>query len=168
MRRREARDGRIQSVEALLSRALPRQYTERLRLEKVAAEWKRVVGPLLGGQSVPFDLVGGELLVAADTPLVAKRLAMMGGNIARTLASMGLLEVEKVKVVIGRGLPKPASAGNASPRPVSVRVAEEEVRELERLCLEQAPDIPEDAAESLARLQAFYAKRFRRGKNPRT
>ena len=152
-------------MEALLKRVMPPLYEAREKLEKAAREWKSVVGPVLGKKSVPLDIVNGELLVAAEGPLAGNRLAMMGGNIARILAERWGLEVVKVKVVVGRLPLKTAprnepAARSASARSVSVRVREEEINEFLSRCLEILPDFPQDAAESLARLRAFFIKRF--------
>ncbi|MDR3230544.1 MAG: DciA family protein [Synergistaceae bacterium] len=153
------RHDRLVAVEALLPRVMP-QYADRAKLDRVAAEWGRVVGDL-GRRSAPVDLVNGELLVVAETPLVADRLAMTGGNIARALMEGWKLEIRKVKVIVGR-VPLKRAAANERPRAPLVAVREEDVRELQRRCEAKAPDLPDDAAESLARLRAFFAKRFGR------
>ena len=143
-----------------MRQAMPPLYDVRLKLEKAASEWASVVGPILGQQSAPLDLADGELLVTAETPLVGNRLSMMGGNIARALAKRWGLEVVKVRVVIGRIPLKATASGGASAPLANLRVREEDVREFESRCLENIPDFPEDAAESLARLRAFFKKRF--------
>jgi hypothetical protein len=152
------RSARVVPVEDLLPRVMP-QYADRAKLDRAAAEWLRVVGPVLGERSAPVDLVSGELLVVAETPLVADRLSMTGGGIARTLMKDWGLEIKKVKVVVGR-LPLKRAAANGRPRASLVAVREEDVRELQRRYEASAPDLPDDAAESLARLRAFFAKRF--------
>ena len=158
-----SREGKIQPVEVLLKRVMPPLYEIREKLEKAEAAWESVVGPVLGKQSAPLDIENGSLLVAAETPLVGSQVMMMGGNIARILADRWGLEVAKVKVVIGR-LPLkvkgPPQRGTSVVRPTAVRVREEDVKEFESRCLESLPDFPEPAAESLARLRAFFIERF--------
>ena len=142
---------------------MPPQYEIREKLAMAASAWGSVVGPLLGKQSAPLDLANGELLVVTEGPLVGNRVAMMGGNIARTLAKRWALNVVRVKVVVGR-LPlkgSPQKEGTL-PSPAAIRVREGDVRAFEAQCLESLPDYPQDAAESLARLRAFFIKRFKR------
>ncbi|MDR1732226.1 MAG: DUF721 domain-containing protein, partial [Synergistaceae bacterium] len=161
MRSARRRGEGFQALEELLPRVMP-DFADFAKLERAASEWGKVVGPALGGRSAPTDLVNGELLVTADTPLVASRLSMMGGNIARALRENWALEVRKVKVVVGRPPVKRASGAGGRLRPPEVTVRDEEVREFRRLCQDRAPDLPEDAADALARLQAFFTKRFRK------
>lgn len=163
--RRGRRNDRLTPVEALLGRVMPPQFADRSKLDRVAADWTRVVGPLLGKQSTPLDIVDGELLVTADTPLIANRLTMMGGNIARVLMEQWRLEVRKVKVVVGRA-PLKRTAASGPPRPVHVSVREEDVLALKRHVEEQTPELPDDAVDSLARLRAFFARRFPQGRSP--
>ena len=167
--KKTAREGKIQSVETLLKQAMPPRYEAMEKLEKTAREWESVVGPILAKQSVPLDIVNGELVVGAENPLVANRVAMMVGNITRALAKRWKFEVSKVKVVVGRlPLKDPRKESRAAPsvsaRPPVVRVREEDIREFESHCLKNQPDFPPAAAESLARLRAFFIKRFGRGK----
>ena len=155
------RNRKIQPVEVLLRQAMPPRYDVMEKLEKAAREWEGVVGPALGKQSAPIDIVNRELIVVSENPLVGNRMAMMGGNIIRTLAERWGLEIAKVKVVIGRLPLKAAPRSETSiPRPANIRVREEDVKEFESRCLESLPDFPEDAALSLARLRAFFMKRF--------
>jgi len=162
---RRGREGKVQPIEALLQRAMPQRYDAMEKLEKAARTWESIVGPVLGKQSVPLDIVSGELLIVAENPLVGNRLTMMGGNITRALAERWGLEVTKVKIAVGR-LPLKTSPGSgatnrsASSRAASIRVLEEDVNGFSSYCLESQPDFPEDAAESLARLRAFFIKRF--------
>jgi len=166
--KKRGREGKVQPVEALLRRAMPPQYDVREKLERASREWESVVGPILGKQSSPLDIANGELIVMAEGPLAGSRVAMMGGNVARTLAERWGLEVVKVKVVVGR-LPIKSKDGwqsahylaKSAPTPPTVHVREEDVKDFESRCLENAPDFPPDAAESLARLRAFFIKRFK-------
>ena len=158
------RDEKIQPVETLLKRIMPPLYEAGENLEKAVREWESVVGPVLARQSVPLDIANGELIVAAEGPLAGNRVAMMGGNIARILAERWGLEVTKVKVVVGR-LPLKTAPRNEGvvARSHVVRVQEEEVREFSSRFLAILPDFPQakETAESLARLRAFFMKRFR-------
>jgi hypothetical protein len=162
-RKTGTRSEKIQPVNALLGLAMPSQYGVRVKLDRAAAEWSCVVGELLARQSAPVDVADKELLVVAETPLVANRLSMMAGNIARTLLERWRFEVEKVKVVVGRPpLKSQGRTGQAGSFPAPVRVKEEDVKALVRNYLEASPDLPEDVVESFARLQAFFATRFGR------
>jgi len=161
---KKKRDGKIQSMEVLLKRAMPPGYGAIEKLEKAALEWESVVGPVLGKQSAPLGVENGFLLLAAETPLVGSRLSMMGGNIVRTLIERWGLEVTKVKVVV-RPLPlksSPRKSANSAPRSATVRVREEDVNEFSSRCRQTQPDLPQEGAESLARLRAFFIKRFAR------
>jgi hypothetical protein len=161
--RRRKREGKVQPVGVLLKQAMPPLFEAREKLDKAARAWGSVVGPVLARQSVPLDIAKGELLVAAEGPLVGNRLVMMGGHIARALAERWGLEVVKVKVVVGNLPLKSSPEKDARPaRPAVVTVREEDVREFSSRCVENTPDFPEDAAESLARLRAFYMKRFKK------
>jgi len=164
--RRKNREGKIQPVEVLLKRVMPARCGVMEKLEEAALAWEEVVGSTLGKQSTPLDLTNGLLLVAAENSLVANRLTMMGGNIARTLADRWGLEVAKVKVVVKRlplrGLSrnKGRDARPAVNQAAVLRVREEDVKEYSSRCL-ALPDFPQDAAESMARLRAFFTKRFK-------
>ena len=166
---KKKRDGKVQSVETLLKRAMPPRYDVIEKLEKAALEWEVVVGLALSKQSAPLDVENGVFIVAAENSLAGNRLSMMGGNIARTLAERWGLEVTKVKVVI-RPLPlkpPPRNGGKSTPRAtgsssLSVRVSEEDVKEFSSRCSQTQPDLPQESAESLARLRAFFIKRFKR------
>ena len=166
---KKKREGKAQPVEVLLKRAMPPRYGAIEKLEKAALEWVSVVGQVLGRQSAPLDIENGSLIVAAETPLVGNRLSMMGGNIARTLAERWGLEITKVKVVV-KPLPlktSPRNGGPSAPRATgssspSFRVSEEDIEEFASRCRQTQPDLPQEGAESLARLRAFFIKRFRR------
>jgi hypothetical protein len=158
----------VQAVKDLLERAIPPNFSERLKLKEAAEGWKGVVGSALAARSAPADIADGELLVIAETPLAAQRLSMMGGNIVRALEERLNFSVKRVRVVVGR-LPLRGGSGFAasSPKaPAVPRPKEEEVRALARRCLETSPGLPEDAAESFAGLRLFFAKRFR-GREPK-
>jgi hypothetical protein len=159
------RSEKLQPVVNVLSQVMPPQYPLRETLRKVILEWSGVVGGLLGSHSAPLDVVEEELLVAAETPLVASRLSMMGGNVTRILEERWGLKVKKMKVVVGQLPLKNAKVlASRALRPVSVEVDENEVTKLERDYREKSPDLPEDVALSLARLQAFFSKRFNKGR----
>ena len=161
--------GNARAVEELLDRAIPPNFSERLKLREAAENWKGVVGSVLAARSVPADVADGELLVVAETSLAAKRLSMIGGNIARTLSERLNFSVTRVRVVVGRlplegGAVFSRSRSRSSFSPAAPAVSgpkEEEVKEFARRCLEISPGLPEDAAESFARLRLFFAKRFR-------
>jgi hypothetical protein len=155
------RSEKLRLVGDVLLQVMPLQYPLREKLKKVALEWSCVVGTILGNQSAPLDVVEEELLVAAETPLAASRLSMMGGNVVRVLAEKWGLKVKKVKVVVGRLPLKNAGASpDCAPRPVSVNVGEGEARKLEWDYLKRFPDLPESVSFPLAHLQAFFTKRF--------
>ncbi|MDR2529668.1 MAG: DUF721 domain-containing protein [Synergistaceae bacterium] len=149
-----------QRVEAILRRVLPPGYEERLKLDRAAAEWARVVGPTLAAKSAPLGLTNGELLITAENPLVANRLSMIAGNIARALWKQWKIEVRKVRVTVGRVPQTVAPTTFSPPRPAVVRVKEEETLEVERECLEKG--LPEDVAKPLAHLEVFFSKRFKK------
>jgi nitrogen fixation protein len=155
---RGARKERLTPVESLVPLVVP-QFADRAKLERAAAEWSRIAGALPGKASAPVDISEGELLVVAESPLVADRISMMGGNIMRALAEGWKLEVRKVRVVVGR-LPLKGAVASRTTRPPVVSVREEDVRELRFRC--ERASLPGDAAESLARLRAFFAVRFRK------
>ena len=160
------REGKIQPAEVFLKRIMPPLYDAKEKLEKIILEWASVVGPALGKQSAPLDIVNGELVIVAENPLAGNRVALMRGNISRTLEERWGLKTVKIKVVVRR-LPLKAvlrTESSVAP-PSAVRVREEDVREFSSRCVESLPDFPEDAAESLARLRAFFIKRFKRKNN---
>jgi hypothetical protein len=163
-RKTGTRTEKLQPLNALLGRAMPPRYELRVKLENAAAEWGRVVGSILAGQSAPIDIADKELLVVAETPLVASRLSMMGGGIARTLLERWRIEIDKVKIVVGRPPLKGAgkAANRVKPLPVSVPVKEEDVKVLVQGYRKTSPDVPEDIVESLAHLQSFFTTRFGR------
>jgi hypothetical protein len=163
-RKTGTRAEKLQPLNALLGHVMPPRYELRVKLENAAAEWVHVVGAILAEQSAPVDISDKELLVVAETPLVANRLSMMAGGIARTLLERWRLEVEKVKVVVGRPPLKnfDKTASPAKSVPVPVRVKEEDVKVLAQKHRQASPDVPEDIVESLSRLQAFFSTRFGR------
>jgi hypothetical protein len=149
----------VKAVEELLERAIPPNFSERLKLKEAVEGWKGIVGAALAARSAPADIADGDLLVVADTPLAAQRLSMMGGNIAGTLRERLNFDVKRVRVVVGK-LPLKGAVVSPSP-PAMPEPKEAEVKELARRCLEISPGLPEDAAESFAGLRLFFAKRFR-------
>ena len=165
--KQRGREGKIQPVEVLLERVMPPRYSVMEKLEEAKLAWESIVGPILCKQSAPLDIENNDIIVAAENSLVGSRVAMMGGNIARALAERWGLEVAKVKVVVRRlplkELPrkKGASALQATNQASALRVREEDVKEFSSRCLENT-DFPQDAAESLARLRAFFIKRFKK------
>jgi hypothetical protein len=161
------RRGRILAVEEILENAMPPGFSEYLRFKEALRRWADVVGEALAARSTP-DLAKGELLVVAETPLAAKRLSMMGGNIAKTLRERFDVDVARVRVVVGRA-PLPKSQGGGTPsgrnkqgggRSAGAGNREEENKALARRCLESSPDLPESAAESFAALRLFFDRRF--------
>jgi hypothetical protein len=157
----------VQRIEALLNRAIPPNFSERLKLKEAAEGWKGVVGAALVARSVPADVTDGELLVVAETPLAANRLSMMGGNIVKALAERLNFNVKRVRVVVGAARPLRSEGLVAAGRRTFLtgsasRPKAEEVKDLARRCLELSPDLPEDAAESFAELRLFFEKRFQK------
>jgi hypothetical protein len=152
--------GKLLPVNALLGHVMPPEYELRAKLSQAAKEWVGVIGLLLGEQSAPVDILDGELVVVAETPLVASRLSMMGGNIVRALKQRWQMDVVKVKVVVGRLPLKGTRLQGYTPSSPLPGAREEDAKELARGYLEKSPDLPEDIAASLARLQAFFTKRF--------
>jgi hypothetical protein len=164
-----ARAAPVRAVKDLLERAIPPNFSERLKLKDAAEGWKSVVGSVLAARSAPADVADGELLVIAETPLAAQRLSMMGGNIVRALKERLDFSVKKIRVVVGKLPLKGGRLSSSSPAASAVpRPKEEEVKELARRCLEISPGLPGDAAESFAGLRLFFAKRFqgRESKKP--
>lgn len=157
-RRRASRSEGLKSLEILISKALPDQFSVYEKMKKLVENWDKVVGPSLAKYSAPLEILEGELVVVAENPLVGKKLSMMGGNIARALKEHWMLDIAKTKVITGR-LPTQRVSLSGKSRPPEVKVKEEEVTELKT---QYAASLPEDAAESLARLRLFFHKRFRK------
>ena len=164
MRKRKGKHSeKLEPVNLILKRVMPPQYELRVKLNEALLEWETIVPQPLGKQSAPLDFLNGELLVTADTPLVAKRLTMMGGNIAHALMERWQIEIKKVKVIVGqRPLRRVPAQASSVRRLETVSLTEKEVKEIELAYLERSPELPEEIASSLARLQAFFMKRFRK------
>ena len=164
--KRTRRLERLASTKELLERMMPKQEERMQKLQELVRLWASVVGPGRARQSAPCDLVGGKLVVAVATPHMAQQIAQMKGNIQRALRERWGLEVEEVQTPLGPPPVRP-SAPNQPPRrraPV-VRVEEAEVQALKEQC---PADLTPEAAEALARLRAFFARRFggRAGSEP--
>jgi hypothetical protein len=84
--------------------------------------------------------------------------------VIRVLAEKWGLEVKKMKVVVGQlPLKNVGTSASRTQRPVFVNVDENDVKELEQDYLKRSPDLPENAALSLAHLKIFFTKRFGKG-----
>jgi hypothetical protein len=157
----KGRTGRVTQVKDFLADAMPVQYSERLKLAEAERRWAEFVGSRLAAASSPVDVAGGELLVAARTPLAANRLVMMGGNIGKALKEKLGFDIKKVRVVVGNPTQTPSPTPQPPARPrVGFDPKKEEVEALSEIFQEAAPDLPKDVAESLARLRLFFAARF--------
>ena len=110
--------------------------------------------------SAPYELEDGELRIAAATRHAAQQIVNMKGNILRILKGRWNLDVERIRVTLGPPTPRPRPTQDA-PRRRHARVVlpQEEVEELRRACPETLSD---EAAEGLARLRAYFARRFPR------
>ena len=140
-------------AEMMSSRAAPMEA-----LVSVTRAWASVVGPALARASAPFDLVGGTLCVATSSPHAAQQIERMAGNVSRALRDRWGLEIAGVRATVGPPPPRPARP-DTSPRrkaPV-VQLTDDEVRAMMERC---PTDLDPEAAEALARLRAFFERRF--------
>lgn len=145
-------------VGEVLARLMPERNERVEKLKEVAKEWGSVVGPARARKSAPFALEGGKLRVASDTPHAAQQLVRMKGNIQRALKRRWDLEVEELQVIVGQPPPQPSRVSGPPRRSCApVRLDEEEVRAFRDAC---PAELDEETAMSLARLRAFFARRF--------
>ena len=151
---------RAASLKELLEGMIPGRNERIERLKDVTRNWASVVGPARGRLSAPYELEDRELRIAAATPHAAQQIGSMKGNILRILRERWGLEVERVRVTQGPPPLRPRPARSV-PRRGSPRVAlpPEEVAAFRTTCPESLSD---EAAEGLARLRAFFARRFPR------
>ncbi len=151
---------RVASLKELLEGMVPSGSDRMRKLEDVTRNWASVVGPARARLSAPYELEDGTLRVAAATPHAAQQIANMKGNILRILKDRWDLEVETVRVTQG---PPPLRARTVQNVPrrrhPPVALPPEEVEALRTACPETLSD---EAAEGLARLRAFFARRFPR------
>lgn len=151
---------RVASLKELLEGMIPVENDRMRKLEDVVRHWAAVVGPGRARLSAPYELEGGELRIAAATPHAAQQIGNMKGNILRILKDRWDLEVERVLVTQG---PPPLRTrpvqGGPRRRHPHVAIPPEEVAALRAACPESLSD---EAAEGLARLRAFFARRFPR------
>ena len=138
---------------------LSRREKDTRRLQDLVRCWGSVAGPA-ARSSAPYDLIGGTLLVAARSPHAAGMIKKMKGSLQKKLKARLGLEIEEVRVTQGGPSPAGRKAGGGPRRrhPV-VEPSEEEVRAFRQLCPE---DMPPEVADALARLRAFFARRFPR------
>lgn len=151
---------RLASLRELLEGMVPTQSERMRRLEEMTRNWASVVGPARARLSAPYELEDSELRIAAATPHAAQQIGNMKGNILRVLKARWDLEVDRIRVTQGPPPPRPRTA-QSIPRRRHPRVvlAPEEVEAFRRACPAALSD---EAAEGLARLRAFFARRFPR------
>ncbi|MCR5347980.1 MAG: DUF721 domain-containing protein [Fretibacterium sp.] len=150
--------GRLASMQELLDRVMPEQSERMGKLAEVLRAWGSVVPPAVARHSSPYDLVGTTLCISARLPQVKDQLLKMRGNILRALEERWALEVTEVKVTLGDP-PAKISASAQGPRRRHPRVEPDEaqVQAFREMC----PDsLAPEASEALARLRAFFARRF--------
>ena len=151
---------RVASLKELLEGMVPGRNERIEKLKDIMKNWAAIVGPVRARLSAPYELEDGELRIAVATPHAAQQIVNMKGNILRILGNRWNLDVEGIRVTLG---PPPSR-----PRPLQdvprrrhpcVVLPREEVEELRRACPETLSD---EAAEGLARLRAYFARRFPR------
>ncbi|RRD63706.1 DUF721 domain-containing protein [Fretibacterium sp. OH1220_COT-178] len=149
---------RVASLKELLEGMVPGQSDRIRRLEDLMRNWAAVVGPGRARLSAPYELEDGELRVAAATPHAAQQIGNMKGNILRALRERWGLEADRVRVTQGPP-PLRRRVAQDGPRRRHPRVVlpPEEVEALRSACPEALSD---EAALGLARLRAFFARRF--------
>lgn len=151
---------RVASLKELLESMVPGQSDRMRKLEDVVRNWTSVVGPGRSRLSAPYELEDGELRIAVATPHAAQQISNMRGNILRILKDRWDLEVERIRVTQGPPPLRPRTV-QSSPRRrhPPVALAPEEIEAFRMACPETLSD---EAAEGLARLRAFFARRFPR------
>lgn len=93
-----------------------RGWTERLRGAAVFAHWEELVGPELSRRCKPVRLVGGLLVVGAESTVWAAELAYLVGEVvARAADVIGQGLVQDVRVVVGPFTSASASGSGRSP-----------------------------------------------------
>ncbi len=98
------RPTRVPSVlgDVLRGLAERRGWTERLRGAAVFGHWPEIVGPELSRRCQPVRLVGGVLVIRAESTVWAAEIAYLVGDIvARANHLMGPGLVREVRVVVG-------------------------------------------------------------------
>ena len=130
------------------------------KLKDIMKNWAAIVGPVRARLSAPYELEDGELRIAVATPHAAQQIINMKGNILRILGSRWNLDVEGIRVTLGPPPPRLRPMQDAPRRRhPCVVLPREEIEELRRACPETLSD---EAAEGLARLRAYFARRFPR------
>lgn len=151
---------RVVSLKELVESMVPGLSERMRRLEEVTRHWSSVVGAARARLSAPYELEDGELRIAAATPHAAQQIVNMKGNILRALRERWGLEAERVRVTQGppplRARPVPDGPRRRHP---PVVLPPEEVEALRAACPES---LSGEAALGLARLRAFFSRRFPR------
>lgn len=130
-----------------------------VKLEEVGRAWGSVVGPNRARGSVPYDLAGRTLHVAAASNHLAGQIVLMKGNIRRVLRERWGIELDELKVIVGQPPVRRVVSSTPRRRRPAVEPDEGAVRAFRVLC---PPSLPPETADALARLRAFFAKRFPR------
>lgn len=93
-----------------------RGWRERLRGAAVFAHWEELVGPELSRRCEPVRLVGGLLVVRAESTVWAAEVAYLVGQIvARAADVLGQGLVQDVRVVVGPFTSPTGSGSGRSP-----------------------------------------------------
>ncbi|MBQ9564186.1 MAG: DUF721 domain-containing protein [Synergistaceae bacterium] len=145
-------------LHSLLGNALRNQeFEENVRkLQDLVRRWGSIVGSA-AKNSAPYELKGGTLFVAARSPHTVQRVEQMRGNIQRALKDQWGLDIQEVRVTLGSPPVRPKTVTGLRRHRVPVEPAEEEVRAFRDQCPES---LPAETAEALARLRAFFLRRF--------
>ncbi|MFN2555564.1 MAG: DUF721 domain-containing protein [Nitriliruptorales bacterium] len=92
-----------------------RGWTERLRGAVLFSHWRELVGPELSRRCQPVRLVGGLLVIRAESTVWAAEVAYLVDEIASRAADlMGPGLVRDIRVVVG---PSTATTPGAGPSP---------------------------------------------------
>jgi len=151
---------RVASLKELLEEMVPGRNEWIEKLKDIMKNWAAIVGPVRARLSAPYELEDGELRIAVATPHAAQQIVNMKGNILRILGNRWNLDVEGIRVTLGPPPPRPRPLQDVPRRRhPCVVLPQEEVEELRRSCPETLSD---EAAEGLARLRAYFARRFPR------
>ncbi|MCF4150994.1 DUF721 domain-containing protein [Dethiosulfovibrio sp. F2B] len=149
------RRSRPELLRGLLSGRLPPGLSTALSISEVDKEWSSIVGSVLGRKSRPVSLDRGTLVVACESPGVAKMISMKAGTVASSVEKRWRLGVKSVRAVVAR---IEAKRDIPESKPARIIPSERSVK----ACLSYTSDKidREDVAEALARLMATYMKRF--------
>ncbi len=144
------------AVNNVLSRQIPYQA----KLKDMLDSWPEIVGPGVAKHSSPYDLVNGTLYVCADSSAARYKIVTLGDRLRKIIKAKWDLNVKNIRVTAGL-IPSMPVHQRRKTLPV-INPTPDEIKYFSDQMPENLKLNNQKAAEALARLQAVFAKKFKK------